>query len=126
MKGYQTSRFNALKHGLLSKHIVLSWEDKTEYQHLLSALVAEHCPEGPTEEHLVEELAGIIWRKRRLRLAEKAAHCRSLQRVTEPEQYQITSQAALILVAPDFEGCGSSQALSVDTDRQKSLIQESE
>jgi hypothetical protein len=36
-------------------------------------LVAEHGPHGPTETHLVEE-TGILWRKRRLRLAEAAAH----------------------------------------------------
>ena len=35
---------------------------------------------GPTEEHLVEELAGILWRKRRVRLAEAAAHRRGLDR----------------------------------------------
>ncbi len=45
---------------------------------LVAALVAEHAPQGPTEEHLVEELAGILWRKRRLRLAEAAAHRRGL------------------------------------------------
>ena len=42
------------------------------------ALVAEHGPQGPTEEHLVEEIAGVLWRKRRLRLAEAAAHRRGL------------------------------------------------
>ena len=47
---------------------------------LLAALVVEHAPRGPTEEHLVEELAGILWRKRRLRLAEAAAHRRGLDR----------------------------------------------
>ena len=36
--------------------------------------MAEHAPHGPTEEQLVEELAGILWCKRRLRLAEAAAH----------------------------------------------------
>src|SRR5215831_10847909 len=87
------TRFNALKHGVLSRYTVLPWEDADEYRALVAALAAEHSPEGPTEEHLVEELAGILWRKRRLRLAEKAAHVRSLQRATEPEQYQITSQA---------------------------------
>ncbi len=39
-----------------------------------TALVTEHRPEGPTEEHLVEELAGIIWRKRRVRMAEAAVY----------------------------------------------------
>ena len=71
---YETTRFNALRHGVLSRHTVLPWEDRSEYQALLDALVAEHAPEGPTEEHLVEELAGVIWRKRRLRMAEAAVY----------------------------------------------------
>jgi hypothetical protein len=33
---------------------------------------------GPTEEHLIQERAGILWRKRRLPLAEAAAHRRGL------------------------------------------------
>ena len=49
---------------------------------------------GPTEEHLVEELAGVIWRKRRLRLGESAAHHRALRDALDP--YQDTAEAALI------------------------------
>src|SRR5437763_13578458 len=71
---YDSTRFNALRHGVLSRYTVLPWEDRTEYQSLLDALVAEHAPQGPTEEHLVEELAGIVWRKRRLRMAEAALY----------------------------------------------------
>jgi hypothetical protein len=52
----------------------MPWEDEAEYASLLGALVAEHAPDGPTEEHLVEEIAGIIWRKCRLRLAEAASY----------------------------------------------------
>jgi hypothetical protein len=52
----------------LSQYTVLPWEDGEEYRALLEALVAEHRPQGPTEEHLVEELTGVIWRKRRLRM----------------------------------------------------------
>ena len=63
---------------MLSRYTVLPWEDADEYRALVAALVAEHAPQGPTEEHLVEELAGILWRKRRLRLAEAAAHRRGL------------------------------------------------
>ena len=59
-RSYETTRFNALRHGTLSRHTVLPWEDRSEYQSLLGALVAEHMPDGPTEEHLVEELAGDI------------------------------------------------------------------
>ena len=71
---YAETRFNALRHGILSRYAVLPWEDRSEYEALLAALAAEHAPQGPTEEHLVEELAGVIWRKRRLQLAEAAIY----------------------------------------------------
>jgi hypothetical protein len=77
-ESYQATRFNALRHGVLSQFTILPWEDEEEYCGLLDALVAEHKPKGPTEEHLVEEMAGILWRKRRLRLAEAAAFHRGL------------------------------------------------
>jgi hypothetical protein len=72
------TRFNALRHGVLSNYTVLPWEDAVEYRSLVVALVAEHAPQGPTEEHLVEEVAGVLWRKRRLRMAEAAAYRRGL------------------------------------------------
>jgi hypothetical protein len=87
------TRFNALQHGVLSRYTVLPWEDESEYQTLVAALVAEHAPQGPTEEHLVEELAGILWRKRRLRLAEAAAHRRGLERTFSP--HRETAKVAL-------------------------------
>jgi hypothetical protein len=70
---YALSRFNATRHGILSHHTVLPWEDREEYDKLHLDLRQEYAPRGLTEEHLVEEIAGVIWRKRRLRLAESAA-----------------------------------------------------
>jgi len=98
---YEFTRHNALKHGLLSQYTVLPWEDCGEYRALVEALTTEHEPKGPTEEHLVEELAGIIWRKRRLRLGEAAAHHRALKHALDP--YQHTAEVALISVAGDVE-----------------------
>lgn len=92
--GAEITRFNALRHGVLSRYTVLPWEDADEYAALVASLVAEHRPNGPTEEHLVEELAGILWRKRRLRLAEAAAHQHGLEDATEP--YRGTVKAALV------------------------------
>jgi hypothetical protein len=68
--------------------------EETERRAVMEALVAEHVPRGPTEEHLVEELAGIVWRKRRLRLAEAAAHRRGLEDTLKP--YRETVKAALV------------------------------
>ena len=92
--GTEITRFNALRHGVLSRYTVLPWEDADEYRALVAALVAEHAPQGPTEEHLVEELAGILWRKRRLRLAEAAAHRRGLEDTLAP--FRETAKAALV------------------------------
>jgi hypothetical protein len=82
---YELTRFNAVKHGVLSKHTVLPWEEFAEYARLVEGLVEEHAPKGPTEEHLIEELAGIMWRKRRLRLAENAGHARYQQLIPTKE-----------------------------------------
>ena len=92
----ELSRFNALRHGILSRYTVLPWEDGAEYAAIVAALTAEHNPQGPTQEHLVEELAGIIWRKRRLRLAEAAVHHRGLQEALQP--FRETAKAALVHV----------------------------
>jgi hypothetical protein len=99
---YKLTRFNALRHGILSKHAVLPWEDRGEYDRLLGALIAEHKPKGPTQENLVEELAIIFWRKKRLLLAEQAAYFRALQRTTAGER-RATREAALVLVSTDLK-----------------------
>lgn len=69
---YDAVRFNALRHGILSRYTVLPHENAKDYQALLTALAEDHQPAGATQMHLVEELAGIIWRKRRVLLAEGA------------------------------------------------------
>lgn len=69
---YDAVRFNAMKHGILSRLAVLAHEDSAEFTDLLAALLDEHRPAGMTERHLIEELATIIWRKRRVLMAEGA------------------------------------------------------
>jgi hypothetical protein len=105
---YELTRFNALRHGLLSRYTVLPWEDETEYAALIEALVAEHRPQGPTEEHLVEELGGIIWRKRRLRLAEAAACHRGLKKATEPHCETVKAALVHLDLSQQIEGVNSS------------------
>ena len=57
---------------------LLPWENTEEYKILYADLMEEHEPQGPTERYLVEELAGIIWRKKRTTLAESALHRKGL------------------------------------------------
>lgn len=91
--GYDNVRFNALKHGVLSRHAVLAHEDGAEFGDLLAALVTEHQPAGPTEVHLVEELAGAIWRKRRVLQAEGASINQGLKGSARDSERVIPSAA---------------------------------
>ena len=109
--GTKITRFNALRHGVLSRYTVLPWEDADEYGTLLASPVAEHQPQGPTEEHLVEELAGVLWRKRRLRLAEAAAHRRGLE--NSFSQYRETAKAALAHITSADKGADISEAVRI-------------
>jgi hypothetical protein len=109
--GTATTRFNALRHGVLSRYTVLPWEDTDEYGALVASLVAEHRPQGPTEEHLVEELAGVLWRKRRLRLAEAAAHRRGLESTFS--SYSDTAKAALAHITKADKSVDVSEAVHV-------------
>jgi len=127
ISGTEITRFNALRHGVLSRYTVLPWEDAGEYCALLAALVAEHSPQGPTEEHLVEELAGILWRKRRLRLAEAAAHRRGLRDTLEP--YRKTVKAALVhldLPDPAERAADAIRATEMDTETDMREMEDDE
>jgi hypothetical protein len=70
---YRRSRLNAVCHGLTAQHVVLPWEDTEKYQTLLEELMAEYDPLGPTERHLVEQLAALFWRQQRVLQAEAAS-----------------------------------------------------
>ncbi len=115
--GTELTRFNALRHGILSRYTVLPWESREEYESVLAALVAEHAPQGPTEEHLVEELAHIMWRKRRLRLAEAAAHRRALGTMLSTLDPFSAEERAVITIPPKSEGERIEKAISA-TDQQ--------
>jgi hypothetical protein len=70
--GKRTASRNATKHGVFSKVILLKGEPKCEYEELLARLREDLQPVGALEELLVEKLATITWRQRRLLLAEGA------------------------------------------------------
>jgi hypothetical protein len=113
--GTELTRFNAFRHGLLSRFTVLPWESSEEFESVLEALAVEYAPQGPTEEHLVEELAHILWRKRRLRLAESATHRRAFGKVLSPLNH--ISEDAVITIPRTSKGEWVEEAVSA-TDQQ--------
>jgi len=68
--GKQRSSRNSLKSGIFSKVLFLKGEPHAEYKSLLNDLRESLQPQGMLEAVLVENLAAILWRKRRLLQAE--------------------------------------------------------
>lgn len=79
LQGKQRSKQNATRHGIFSSVVVLKGEIRTEYESLLNGLWETLLPEGRLEELLVEKLATIAWRHRRLLVAEGAEVRRSTE-----------------------------------------------
>ena len=119
---YALTRHNALRHGVLSGFVVLPWEDLEDFQQLLAALVAEHGPHGPTEEHAVEEIAGVIWRKRRLRMAEGAAHRHGLRQTFSTFSDTPRAAVAEAIRASDAATAEAIAAMDEDTAMTRSAL----
>lgn len=90
-RGKANVRYNAVKHGLLAKQVVMSskliGEDPKDFEDVMRGLVEYFQPVGKAEELLVEEIAVSFWRERRALRAEmgeiekaRADHAGSLAR----------------------------------------------
>ena len=70
------TRFNALKHGILSTHVLVlggeGEEGQREFRLFSDAVRSDLAPVGAIEELLVDELIVIAWRKRRVIAYESA------------------------------------------------------
>ncbi len=72
--GKSASRLNARKHGLLAQQVVVSSYYQQESPDEFKQLCREHhqslAPVGPLEDMLVGQIVMVIWRLRRVRMAE--------------------------------------------------------
>ncbi len=64
--GKAASAANALRHCLAARQIVLAGEDPAEFDALRTALLTELCPDSALEGLLVDRLARLFWRLRRI------------------------------------------------------------
>ena len=114
--------FNATRHGVMSRYTVMPWEDRGEYQQLVDSLVAEYVPVGPTEHHLVEEVAGVMWRRRRLELAEGAAYAIGIRKATSPHAETARTAVAYLQMNMKNEDVNFTAALTAtDEETAKEL-----
>ena len=69
-EGKAASSRNALKHGLLSREVVLAGEDPAEFEGFRQRMAADLRPVGELEETLAERVAAQWWRLKRIARAE--------------------------------------------------------
>lgn len=70
--GKEACSRNALRHGLTARQIVLEDEDPAEYEALREALLDELSPLSAMEGMLIDRLAQLFWRLRRIPRFESA------------------------------------------------------
>jgi hypothetical protein len=70
--GKARSRLNSRKHGLTAKMLIIVGENADEFDQLRAALMDEYDPQSVLVCELVERLAGILWRLRRVPFFEAA------------------------------------------------------
>jgi len=75
-EGKCTSSLNAVKTGLTGVTVLLSTDDAAEYQRHIAAYEKEFQPVGIEESELVQSLADISWRLRRIPALEMAIYAR--------------------------------------------------
>jgi hypothetical protein len=64
--GKARSRLNSRKHGLTAKTLIIVGENADDFEQLRAELMDEYEPQSSLECELVERLAGILWRLRRV------------------------------------------------------------
>jgi len=114
----------ALAARMASQFGSLEWESREGLESLIAGLLAEHQPEGPTEEHLVEDLAGILLRKNRLRRAETASHRSALHEAVTRYRSDIVEAAVAHLGQAKLEAKAGDALAANDDDTAEELAAE--
>ena len=63
--GKQTSRCNAIRHGLTAETVIGALEDAEDYKSFEAAITADYDAQSAVERELVLRLASLLWRLRR-------------------------------------------------------------
>lgn len=81
--GKETSRMNAIKHGILCDELVIrsgeGREELTAFEQLLAGLCEHYEPVGALEDILVQKAAGYLWKERRAQRHEAGAIQRQIE-----------------------------------------------
>src|SRR6516162_4447571 len=64
-EGKESSRCNAVRHGLTAETVIADLEDAVDYQAFEAAIIADYDAQTAVERELVLRLASVLWRLRR-------------------------------------------------------------
>jgi hypothetical protein len=92
-EGKKKVALNALKHGLLARHVVLPNEDEREFSEFSGRLNSELRPDGELEDVLVETIAACAWRLRRIVRIEKGLFIAYVCEKARPKGQKETQKA---------------------------------
>jgi len=71
-EGREISSRNSQQHGVLSQRVTTDVEEKEIYERMLNSFMEEYGPRSEKEILLVERLANLFWRERRLIQTERS------------------------------------------------------
>lgn len=90
--GKDRSRLNSRKHGLTAKMLITIGEDADDFEELRAELLEQYDPQSAIESELVERVAGILWRLRRVPFFEAAILDARHSHVSDEKDYEVKSR----------------------------------
>ena len=103
--GKERSKSNSVKHGIFSNSVLLEQEPREQFGALLKGLRTDLLPEGTLEGILVEKLASLLWRYRRMLRAERA-EIRFERRFQSSDRERHKQEAAILFKSMESGGPG--------------------
>src|SRR5215212_5643840 len=101
LEGRASSKMNAVKHGILSREVLVSGEDHQELTALQEWFQEDLQPVGPMEVMLVGQIVATHWRLRRVLAAESG----EIKREAELKDASARSNALPPALEETAEGC---------------------
>jgi len=126
-EGKATVKWNAMKHGLLAREVVIDTgdgkENAEEFRSLLASLVSDLSPEGTLEEMLVEKIAVCYWRLRRALKCEAGGIRKMLNTYVIDQEFDRSNEVRQILDMPSFTGKGKQRIFLMSSAGIRHLIE---
>jgi hypothetical protein len=100
--GKQTSRCNAVRHGLTAESVIGALEDAEDYKAFEAAVAAGFDAETAVERELVLRLASLLWRLRRATAIDTAFLRPRVRSIRLPISRVLLPRMSKLMASPSF------------------------